>query len=122
MLKHILKLIWTQRRNNVWVFIELLLVFVLLWRSLDSLLMQGITAFQPEGVSVENVYKVTLAMRPSTSSSYITYEKGSNEPGTNLLRIIDRLREHPDVESVAISDTYSLPFTCLLYTSDAADE
>lgn len=111
MLKHILKLIWTQRRNNVWVFIELLLVFVLLWRSLDSLLMQGITAFQPEGVSVENVYKVTLAMRPSTSSSYITYEKGSNEPGTNLLRIIDRLREHPDVESVAISDTYSLPFT-----------
>ena len=53
MLKHILKLIWTQRRNNVWVFIELLLVFVLLWRSLDSLLMQGITAFQPEGISVE---------------------------------------------------------------------
>lgn len=111
MLKHILKLIWTQRRNNVWVFIELLLVFVLLWRSLDSLLMQGITAFQPEGVSVENVYKVTLALRPSTSSSYITYEQGSNEPGTNLMRIVDRLREHPDVESVAISDTYSLPFT-----------
>lgn len=111
MLKHILKLIWTQRRNNVWVFIELLLVFVLLWRSLDSLLMQGITAFQPEGISVENVYKVTLALRPSTSSSYITYEQGSNEPGTNLMRIVDRLREHPDVESVAISDTYSLPFT-----------
>lgn len=111
MLKHILKLIWTQRRNNVWVFIELLLVFVLLWRSLDSLLMQGATAFQPEGVSVENVYKVTLALRPVTSSSYITYEKGSNEPGTNLMRIVDRLREHPDVESVAISDTYSLPFT-----------
>ena len=81
MLKHILKLIWTQRRNNVWVFIELLLVFTLLWRSLDSLLMQGITAFQPEGISVENVYKVTLALRPSTSSSYITYEQGSNEPG-----------------------------------------
>ena len=27
MLKHILKLIWTKRRNNVWVFIELLLAF-----------------------------------------------------------------------------------------------
>lgn len=111
MLKHILKLIWTQRRNNVWVFIELLLVFTLLWRSLDSLLMQGITAFQPEGISVENVYKVTLALRPSTSSSYITYEEGSNEPGTNLMRIVDRLRQHPDVEAVGLSDMYSLPFT-----------
>lgn len=111
MLKHILKIIWTQRRNNVWVFIELLLVFVLLWRSLDSLLMQSVTAFQPEGFSVENVYKVTLALRPTTSSSYVTYEEGSNEAGTNLMRIVDRLREHPDVESVAISDNYSLPFT-----------
>ena len=31
MLLHILKLIKTQRRSNTWVFIELLVVFVLLW-------------------------------------------------------------------------------------------
>ena len=27
MIKHILKIIWHQRRNNGWIFVELLLVF-----------------------------------------------------------------------------------------------
>ena len=36
MLLHILKLIKTQRRSNTWVFIELLVVFVLLWYAVDD--------------------------------------------------------------------------------------
>ena len=91
MLKHILKLIKTQGKSNAWVFIELLIVFILLWWSVDSCLMQGVTAFQPEGISVDNVCKVTIAVRPRTSTSYITYDEGSEETGKNFLRIIDRL-------------------------------
>lgn len=77
MLLHILKLIKTQRRSNTWVFIELLVVFVLLWYAVDRMTMSRITQAQPMGYSFEDVYKVTLAVRPSTSASYITYEQGS---------------------------------------------
>ena len=73
MLLHILKLIKTQRRSNTWVFIELLVVFVLLWYAVDRMTMSRITQAQPMGYSFEDVYKVTLAVRPSTSASYITY-------------------------------------------------
>ena len=65
MLLHILKLIKTQRRSNTWVFIELLVVFVLLWYAVDRMTMSRITQAQPMGYSFEDVYKVTLAVRPS---------------------------------------------------------
>ena len=64
MFKHILKLIKVQGEGNAWVFTELLIVFILLWWSVDMFLMQGVVALQPEGFSVENVCKVTLAARP----------------------------------------------------------
>jgi len=111
MFKHILKLIKAQRKSNAWVFLELLIVFILLWWSVDNCLMQGITAFQPEGFSVDNVCKVTLAVRPHTSASYITYDEGSEEVGKNFLRIVDRLRMHPDVEAVTFCNQQSAPFT-----------
>lgn len=47
MLLHILKLIKTQRRSNTWVFIELLVVFVLLWYAVDRMTMSRITQAQP---------------------------------------------------------------------------
>lgn len=110
MFKHILKLIKAQGKSNVWVFIELLIVFILLWWSVDTCLMQGVTAFQPEGISVDNVCKVTLAVRPHTSTSYIKYDEGSEETGKNFLRIVDRLRMHPDVEAVTFCYPHSIPF------------
>lgn len=110
MFTHILKLIKAQRKSNAWVFAELLIVFILLWWSVDSLLMQGITALQPEGISVDNVCKVTLAVRPHTSSSYIQYPEGGAETGDNFIRIVNRLRAHPDVEAVTYCNPHSLPF------------
>ena len=111
MLKHILKMIKAQGRENAWVFTELLVVFVLLWWSVDTWLMQGITAHQPEGFSVDNVCKLTLAARPESSAAYIPYEKGSDEMGDNFLRIVDRIRTHPDVEAVTYCTAFSSPFT-----------
>lgn len=111
MLTHILKLIKAQGKSNAWVFGELMIVFVLLWWSVDNCLMQGVTALQPEGISVENVCKVTLAVRPPTSAAHIAYPEGSEEVGKNFYRIIDRLRTHPDVEAVTFCSVYSTPFT-----------
>ena len=72
--------------------------------------MQGITALQPEGFSVDNVCKVTLAVRPRTSASYVNYQEGSEEVGKNYLRIIERLKMHPDVGTVAFFGPHSAPF------------
>ena len=111
MLLHILKLIKTQRRSNTWVFIELLVVFVLLWYAVDRMMMNRITQAQPMEYSFENVYKVTLAVRPSSSASFIAYEKGSQGAGEDFMRIIRQLEAQPDEASMPYtymsnSDTY----------------
>ena len=111
MLLHILKLIKTQRRSNTWVFIELLVVFVLLWYAVDRMTMSRITQAQPMGYSFEDVYKVTLAVRPSTSASYITYEQGSQGAGEDFMRIIRQLEAHPDVQVVGLANEASMPYT-----------
>lgn len=111
MLLHILKLIKTQRRSNTWVFIELLVVFVLLWYAVDRMMMNRITQAQPMEYSFENVYKVTLAVRPSSSASYIAYEKGSQEAGEDFMRIIRQLEAHPDVQVVGMANGASMPYT-----------
>ena len=52
MIKHILKLIWNQRRANVWLFLEILLVTAILWVMLDALLVDTYTYHQPTGFDI----------------------------------------------------------------------
>ena len=56
MIKHILKIIWHQRRNNGWIFVELLLVFAVLCIMMDSLLVNLYTYYKPLGFDITNVY------------------------------------------------------------------
>lgn len=50
MIKHILKIIWHQRRNNGWIFVELLLVFAVLCIMMDSLLVNLYTYYKLQAV------------------------------------------------------------------------
>lgn len=63
------------------------------------------------GYSFEDVYKVTLAVRPSTSASYIAYEQGSQGAGEDFMRIIRQLETHPDVQVVGLANEASMPYT-----------
>lgn len=110
MIKHILKLIWSQFRSNTWVLAELLVVFVVLWFMTDYFLMQGVLMHRPVGYKLDNVYQAVVSLRSSDNPSFIEYEEGSEEPMRNLERIVERIRQHPDVEVVGLS-YYSLPYT-----------
>lgn len=110
MIKHILKLIFKQRRKNGWILTELFVVFVLLWYMVDYCLMTGVTLAQPTGYSIESVYRVTLGLRSPDSPNYIPHEEGSEEPFRNFSQILDKLRAHPDVEAVCLSAN-ALPYT-----------
>ena len=95
MIKHILKLIWNQRRANVWLFLELLLVTAILWVMLDALLVDTYTYHQPTGFDIENVYEVKLAKKALSTDS-------TQSDGENLLRLAENLRQMPGVTDVAL--------------------
>ena len=110
MLLHILKIIRTELRSNLWVLAELLVVSVVLWISIDYFSAQYQLYHKPVGYETEHVYEAVVSMKSVESPSFITYGQGSEEPYQNFSRIIERIRQHPDVESVAIA-SYSLPYT-----------
>ena len=47
MIRHLMIMIWNQRRSNVWLFLELALVVCLLWGLLDSFLVDEYTYRRP---------------------------------------------------------------------------
>ncbi len=60
MIKHILKIIWNQRRSNGWIFAELLVVVAILWVMMDSMLVDQYTYHSPLGFDIRNTYKIQL--------------------------------------------------------------
>ncbi|MCS3065035.1 hypothetical protein NXX40_23660 [Parabacteroides distasonis] len=50
MIRHLLQLIWNQRKQNAWLWAELLLVSVFLWFLVDYLYVMGRTYTAPLGL------------------------------------------------------------------------
>lgn len=118
MLAHLIKLMSKQWKKNIWILIELFLVLSLLWYIVDYFSVLYINGRTPTGFSIENTYKVALAVQPPNSTQYIHYEKDSDAPMQNFLRIIERIRSHPDIESVSVGSwhhPYSLSSTNTTY-------
>jgi len=100
MIKHAFKIITNQWRKNVWITIELFIVLSVLWYTVDFLSVLWLSSRTPPGFDIKDTYLVTLALTPEKAPDYIAYEAGSEEPGANFMRIVDRLRLNPDIEAV----------------------
>ena len=71
MMKQLLKQIYNERRSNAFLWIELLLVFVVLWYIVDLVYVTLHIYYQPMGFNIENTYCLLYTSpspRDSTSS------------------------------------------------------
>lgn len=110
MIKHILKTIWNQRRSNGWIFAELLVVVAILWVMMDSMLVDRYTYYSPLGFNIEDTYKIQLGTLQPGTPGYIDPQQTTIHPGEDALRLIDNLRQSPEVEEVSVSAVGS-PYT-----------
>ena len=106
MTSHLFKLIYNQRRSNGWIVLELFLIFILIWVLVDFFSVLYLTARTPVGADITDTYLVKLSMTPTSSPSFIAYEEGSEEPSRNFQRIVDRIRNHPDIECLCLGQYY----------------
>lgn len=103
MWKHLFKLIWNQRKKNIWLMMELLFVFVCLWYVIDFTLSAWSIYRQPLGFNIKHTYRVDLVVRTEESKDYVFPEKKTSTLGEDLLTLVERLRLNPDVEAVSLS-------------------
>ena len=120
MLHHIFKIIYNQRKLNIFIFLELLLASCLLWAISDSLLVDVYTQRQPMGVDVESVYSFHLSVADEAmSSDSLNYRKTAED----FLQLVENVRQCPEVEAASVSMsavpyTWTTSWSCLLAADD----
>ena len=94
MISLILKQIWNKRRSNGWLFMELFIVFIILWYIVEFLFTSFVTSHQYKGYDTDHVYDVSIFANPTLSEEY----KGEDWKN-NYLLLFNRIKEYPGVES-----------------------
>lgn len=107
MLRHIFKIIYNQRKLNIFIFLELLLASCLLWAISDSLLVDVYTQKQPMGVDVESVYSFHLSIADEAA---VSDSSGYRKAAEDFLHLVENIRQCPEVEAASVSIS-AIPYT-----------
>ncbi|WP_071145337.1 ABC transporter permease [Bacteroides ihuae] len=105
MLKHLIHLVWNQRKHNAWLWGELMLVILCLWYVALSLYNNYCFYTAPLGFDISHTYRLDVAERDSDAEGYIVSQTKKSETGTNLLKLVQRLRHLEGVEGISLSLT-----------------
>lgn len=109
MLKQILKQVWNRRRANGWLFVELLLVFCLVWYMVDYFFVYEYNKTLPSCRDVRHTYQVDMALLPTEHPEYQPGQSDSTALEANYDRVLDRIRAYPEVEALAVLNQMSTP-------------
>lgn len=112
MIQNIWKQLWNRRKKNRWIALELLLIFCLIWYMVDFFFVLSYNISQTSHRDINNCYMLQMATLSENHPEYNEQEAEPNAGLANFRRIINRIKEHPDIESVTIVPDYScLPET-----------
>jgi hypothetical protein len=100
---------WNRKRGNTWIFIELALVFCLVWYVSDYFFVLRYNLSLPNYRNMDNTFQVTLGQLPQQASDYNPEEAEADARLVNLRRIVGRIKDHPGVEACAITEFVSQP-------------
>jgi len=102
MLKNIFNQIVNCKKSNAWIALQLLFIFCLVWYMVDYFFVLGYNRNLTSHRDLNNTYMVSLGILPK---SHTDYHDEESEPATeleNFQRVINRIKEHPAIESVAL--------------------
>lgn len=98
MWKLILKNLWSRRRRNGWLLAELILVAILSWYIFDPVMVVTYERHLPLGYDADRLCMVSVGMLPQEAPGYEPQAADSASLMQAYLNLVDRARQHPDVE------------------------
>lgn len=106
MLKIVLKQIWNQRKQNVWIFLELLAAGTFLWIILDSLCINYADSALPRGWDDKDVYKVDIKKYSKNNVRYKAEIDSAKLCFDHYMQMFSTLSGMPEIENYAFSWDY----------------
>ncbi|MDL2296861.1 FtsX-like permease family protein [Bacteroidales bacterium OttesenSCG-928-B11] len=98
MLKQTLKIVWKERKTNLWILLELFIPFVIL--NCCLLFVYSFTKMYVEdpGHDIEHTYQIILDYEEEARN-----EEKREENNKKLFYMLELIKQHPAVESAALS-------------------
>ena len=110
MIRHILKIMWNQRRSNGWIFAELAVVAAVLWMMIDTFWVDYRTYHAPLGFDIGNVWRFKLSDLDTKAPGYMPDSLYHSSDPEDLTRLMTQIRQNPEVEDVCVT-FYSCPYS-----------
>jgi hypothetical protein len=104
-----LRQLWTQRRQNGWIFAELCLVSFFLWIVIDPLYVLIADRSIPKGYEEQRAYALRLGYYNAQDTRFDARQDTLPLMQENILRIYRRLKALPEVESVVLMEGWDYP-------------
>lgn len=109
MLKMIFNQLWNQRRQNGWIFMELLVVSFFLWTVIDPIYVLTANRHIDCGYRPEGLYVVQMGAYNESNALYNKEQDNDSLSKAVYWRIVRILRQQPEVKSYSISYTWAFP-------------
>ena len=109
MIRTILHQLWNQRRQNGWIFLELLVVSFFLWTVIDPIYVLLANRAIDRGYDPEGLYVVNIGMYDRTNGNFNPDMASDSMNLVAYRRIVRIVREQPEVDSWSISANQSFP-------------
>lgn len=104
MIKTILHQIWNERRQNGWLFLELVAVSVFLWLAIDPLFILYSNKYIPEGYNDDNLYYLEFEVKS------VPDEENAGEVCANdFEQAVNIVRSLPEVDAYAVASSNNYP-------------
>lgn len=110
MIRHLFTLIWNQRRQNGWIYAELLLVLIGMWMIADNFVVQFYSYSRPLGYQIDRCWRLAFDHYSPDAPEYVADTARWVSDGEGVYRILDRLRRTPEVEEACVA-FWSSPYS-----------
>lgn len=98
MFRLIFKTLWIRRRRNGWLLSELILVAVLSWIIFDPVIVVTYDRHLPLGYDADRLCMLSVGMLQPQAPGYDPQATDSASLMQAYLNLVERARQHPDVE------------------------
>jgi len=109
MMKIIRHQLWNQRRQNGWIFVELVIVSFFLWTVIDPIYVLTSNLAIAPGYDEERAYSLYMDYYDEQHGKYDETQDSTAIKQENLYRITRLVKNCPEVESFALVSNASFP-------------
>ncbi|MDD2951574.1 MAG: ABC transporter permease [Parabacteroides sp.] len=109
MVKHVLKIIWAQRKSNGWILAELVIVMCALWFMVDKMWVDLRCYYAPMGYDITDTWRLKLSALSPNAPGYVPDSLSGSDPTRDLLTLVERIRQEQEIAEVCVT-YWSMPY------------